>query len=236
MARIWESIDRVKTELAAKLKELGKTQDDIILVAITKTHPVETINQALKNGIAHIGENKVQEAVRKIPNLRQTYAGFHFVGHLQSNKINQLIALKPFLIHSIDSVHIAEKLNEALERRDMIQDILVQVNTTSEESKSGVSFENARETLLEIAKFPYLRIKGLMTIGINDPDPEETRPYFRMLKELFDHFKQANIPNVEMTYLSMGMSDDYLIALEEGSNLLRLGSILFGERDRGGKR
>ena len=153
---------------------------------------------------------------------------------MQSNKINNLLSLKPVLIQSVDSLHIAQKLNRSLGNKNLTQDILVQVNTTAETSKSGVSLANAEEMLWQIAALPCLRVRGLMTIGLMSIDAERTRPYFRQLRELRDKIGRQNIPGVELDYLSMGMSDDFEVALEEGSNMLRLGSVLFGQRNYGG--
>lgn len=234
MPSIQDNIDSVKSKIEQKLEQLGRATDDYTLVAVTKTHPPEMMETALQCGIEHIGENKVQEAMRKIPMLSQPYVGFHYIGHLQSNKINNLLSLKPILIHSVDSLYIAQQLNRALGNRNLTQDILIQVNTTEEASKSGVSFTNAEDMVWQIAALPCLRIRGLMTIGKMSIDPEKTRPFFRQLKQLSDNISTLDIPGVEMRYLSMGMSDDYLVALEEGSNMLRLGSVLFGARSYGG--
>lgn len=233
MPSIGDNIERVRARISDKLKELGRAGDDVTLVAVTKTHPVDVVETALSCGIRHIGENKVQEALRKIPLLSSPYEGFHFIGHLQSNKINNLLSLKPLLIQSVDSLHIARKLNQALGNRNLTQDILIQVNTTSEESKSGVSLSNAEEMITQIARLSNMRVLGLMTIGLMSIDPQRTRPYFSALKRLFDRIGALGLPGVEMKYLSMGMSDDYLVALEEGSNMLRLGSALFGARNYG---
>ena len=177
--------------------------------------------------------NKVQEAQRKLPFITRPYEGFHFIGHLQTNKINALLELKPCLIHSIDSLYLADKLNAALSRTGRIQDILVQVNTTQEASKSGVDLVNAVDMVGQIARFPHLKVRGLMTIGLMSIDAERTRPYFQKLKQVFDQIKALGDPEIEMRWLSMGMSDDFLVALEEGSNMLRLGSVLFGARNYG---
>lgn len=235
-AEIPGNIARVRGQIARKLDELGRGGEEITLVAVTKTHPVEAVELALQSGIAHFGENKVQEALRKVPLLGAPYAGFHYIGHLQSNKINNLLSLKPLLVQSIDSLYIARELNRACGRKNLTQDILIQVNTTAEPTKSGVSFENAEEMVLQIAALPCLRIRGLMTIGLMSIDPERTRPYFTQLKALYEQLAAADIPGVEMEYLSMGMSDDFPVALEEGSNMLRLGSVLFGARSYGGAR
>ena len=229
MPDIKQNIASLKQEIETLATALGR-KDPITLLAVTKTHPVELIEAALAAGIEHIAENKVQEAMRKLPMIGTAYKGFHFIGHLQTNKINQLLALKPYLIHSIDSVYVAEKLHLALGRTNRTQDVLIQVNTTREEQKSGVTFENARDTIWQIAAFSTLRIKGLMTIGKLHPNPETSRPYFKMLKELFDEFQKEDIPGLQMQHLSMGMSHDWKIAIEEGSNMVRIGSAIFGER------
>ncbi len=234
MPSIEDMIKQTLDKVADKLSRLGRSASDATVIAVTKTQPVEAVETALQNGIGHIGENKVQEALRKIPMLAVPYQGFHFIGHLQSNKINNLLSLKPLLIQSIDSLYIARELNRSLGHKNLTQDILIQVNTTAEETKTGVSFANAEEMIWQIAALPCLRIKGLMTIGLMSIDPERTRPYFTQLRELSAAITKHQIPGVEMKYLSMGMSDDYLVALEEGSNMLRLGSALFGPRNYGG--
>ncbi len=234
MPSIADNIKLVQEKIDNKLVTLGRNPDDVTLVAVTKTHPVDSIEEALRCGIRHIGENKVQDAMRKIPLLTLPYDGFHYIGHLQSNKINNLLSLKPLLIHSVDSLYIAQLLNMALGRKNLTQDILIQVNVTAEPSKSGVSFENADDMIWKIAALPCLHIRGLMTIGKMSIEAEKTRPYFQQLRELSISISKQEIPGVEMRWLSMGMSDDYLVALEEGSNMLRLGSVLFGERKYGG--
>ena len=234
MSSIADNIKKIKEKTAEKLISLGRPEDDLTIVAVTKTHPVEVIEEALRNGISHIGENKVQEAIHKIPFITVPYEGFHFIGHLQSNKINNLLKLKPMLIQSIDSLYIAQQLNRSLGRKNITQDILIQVNTTAETTKSGVNPENAIDMIWQIAALPCLNIKGLMTIGMLSPNPENTRPYFRKLWKLKEKIEAEKIPEVQMKYISMGMSEDYLIALEEGSNMLRLGTIIFGTRNYGG--
>ncbi|MDI3504177.1 MAG: dependent protein [Candidatus Cloacimonadota bacterium] len=234
MSDIVKNIQKLKADIAAELKQAGREDEDITLVAVTKTHPVEAVDIALANGISHFAENKVQEAMRKLPMVSKPYSGFHFIGHLQTNKINQLLSLKPYLIHSIDSLHLAEQLHRALGRTNRTQDILIQVNVTEEASKSGVTFENASELIWKIASYSTLYVRGLMTIGKLHPDPEVSRPYFRQLKQLFDQIKQDFPGNFD--YLSMGMSHDWQIALQEGSNMLRIGSAIFGYRDYGDDR
>lgn len=235
MPEIRDRIEKVMARIAAKLEQLGRAADDCTVIAVTKTHPVEYIDAALRGGLRHFGENKAQEAQRKLPFISEAYQGFHFIGHLQTNKINAVLGLKPTLIHSVDSLYLGEKLNAAAGRINRVQDILIQVNTTAEDSKNGVSFENALELIPAFGDFPNLQVRGLMTIGLMSIDPERTRPYFKMLRELREAVIASGDAALDMSYLSMGMSDDYLVALEEGSNMLRLGSELFGARNYGDK-
>lgn len=230
---IEKNIDALKQRIVLVTQRIGKKADDILLVAVTKTHPAEEIDIALRHGITHIGENKVQEAEDKLPLLKEPYAGFHFVGHLQSNKIHALLRLNPYLIHSVDSLELAEKLNAALEKSGKVQEILLQVNTTGEESKSGMEPEALTDMAEQIAKLKNIKIMGLMTIGKLVEQPEEGRIYFTKLRDLFIKLKAKNIPNVQMQWLSMGMTDDFEIAIEEGANLIRIGSAIFGARNYG---
>jgi hypothetical protein len=230
---IEQRIIGIQAIITQTLESCGRGSDDLTLVAVTKTHPGEDIEIALNSGIKHFGENKVQEAIRKVPLLTSKYDGFHFIGHLQSNKINQLLSLKPCLIHSVDSVYLAQKLHQALGRTNRFQDILIQINSSEEDSKSGLSFTDVEEAIVRIAQFSTLCIRGLMTIG-KLAAPEASRPLFHQMKELFDSLKAKDLPGVNMDYLSMGMSHDYTIALEEGANLIRIGSAIFGDRNPGG--
>ena len=228
---IAENIKHLQENIADILSRLNR-KDEITLVAVTKTHPVEIIETALQSGIEHIGENRVQEARRKIPFLQAPYKGFHFIGHLQSNKINQLLELKPFLIQSVHSLELAKKLHLALSRINRTQDILIQINSSEEFSKSGFSFAEVKNAICQISTYSTLHIKGLMTIGML-ADPELSRPLFAQMKSLFEEIKTLRLPHMEMQYLSMGMSNDYVQALEEGSNMLRIGTAIFGERNYG---
>ncbi|HAN41661.1 MAG TPA: YggS family pyridoxal phosphate-dependent enzyme [Candidatus Cloacimonas sp.] len=236
MPTIVENVKAVQASLKEKLAQTGRETDEVLVVAVTKTHPVEVIESALRAGIRHFGENKVQEARRKLPFITEPYDGFHYIGRLQTNKINALLELEPILIHSIDSLNLAVNLNKRCETRGRVQDILVQVNTTGEQSKSGCEPGETIELVQQISALPNLRVKGLMTIGLMSDDAEKTRPSFKLLKELFDELKNKENAGYEMRWLSMGMSGDYLTAIEEGANIVRLGSVLFGERDYGGDR
>ncbi len=233
MTDIVAKLAKVRSRIDSAAQKAGVDPALIDLIAVTKTHPVAEIELAIKHGIRHIAENKVQDAIRKLPFIKEPYAGFHFIGHLQTNKINQLLSLNPVLIHSIDSPYLAEKLDSTLKRLNRNQDILIQVNTSGEDSKSGVEPEGLIPLIEKISGYQALHIKGLMTIGKYTINPENSRPYFTRLRELFHQVKKLQIPGVEMKYLSMGMTDDFEIAIQEGANLLRVGSAIFGQRDYG---
>ncbi len=225
------NLDHVRSQIHKALV-LSKRENDLIkIIAVTKTHGIEVIKEAIEYGFDIIGESKVQEAEVKIPLFKDKYREFHFIGHLQSNKIKKLLELNPSLIQSIDSFSLAEKLNKQLIELNRIQNILIEVNTSNEDSKFGIAPE---KLLMEINKFNELsnvRVQGLMTIGTLTENKVIIRSCFKYLRDLSENIKRMHLSNIEMKYLSMGMSDDFIIALEEGSNMIRLGSILFGSRN-----
>jgi PLP dependent protein len=211
-------------------KRTGRDPGKIHLLAVTKTRLVEEIETALKAGISLIGENKVQEAEQKLPLIKGSYSEFHFIGHLQTNKVKKLLTLKPALIHSIDSIRTLKKINDLLAGTDRKQKVLIQVNTSGEISKSGIQPAELQEFLNRSQSFSNIRIRGLMTIGTFTSDQVLIRSCFKKLNELFNEVRSMKLENCKMQYLSMGMSGDYEIAIEEGGNILRIGSALFGPR------
>jgi len=226
-----QSIDRIKAEIYTHARSVGRDPAEIKLLAVTKTHSAETIAEALKNGIQYIAESRVQECEEKIPLLKGLYKEFHFIGHLQSNKIAKLLSLSPTLIHSIDKYSTAEKINSILSTTQKTQDILIEVNTSGEYSKQGIPPDQLSELILQCADLPNIKIKGLMTISEHTTDPKAITQCFQLLKKLFDHTRSTfHHPRVEMQYLSMGMSDDFPLAIAQGSNILRIGSAIFGDR------
>ncbi len=227
---IAQNIEDIKKRIETSAKNSGRDPSDIKLLAITKTHPVETIKIALDNNIEFIGENRVQEAEQKLPFLKDRYKEFHFVGHLQSNKIKQLMKLEPALIHSIDTLSTAQKLNDRLSAISRKQAVLVQVNTSGEESKFGIKPDETLDFINDLSELPNLKVKGLMTIGMFTANEENIRNCFQTLKNLFEKIKEN--PEVEMKYLSMGMTNDFEIAIEEGANIIRIGSAIFGSRNK----
>ncbi len=228
---ITENYKNIEEKIKQCCIKLNKSPNSVKLITVTKTHPAEVVKEALAAGAKYIGENKIQDSKNKLPLLAGLYEEFHFIGHLQSNKIKDLIPLKPSLIHSIDKYSTAEKLSKYCEKHNVLQDILVQVNITQENSKSGAGEKEVYDLVEKISQLPNIKIKGLMTIGLFNPDPEVTRPYFRTLKSIFDNIKKAELQNVDMDYLSMGMTHDFEVAIEEGANIVRIGSAIFGARN-----
>jgi len=226
---IQENLDRVKARVKKAASSFGRNLEEIKLIAVTKTIPFNLIEQAIQAGVTDIGENKVQEALPKIEALKQKYPKviWHMLGHLQRNKVRQ--ALSAFdIIQSLDSFRLAEEIQKKAEAK--IIPVLIEVNTSGEESKFGVALPEAARLVEEVSGLGNLCIQGLMTIGQLGPDPEAARLCFKRLKKLFDELKQLNLPNVDLKYLSMGMSSDFEIAIEEGSNMVRVGQAFFGKR------
>ena len=228
---IAENIEKLNKRIENTAGKVKRDPSEIKLLAATKTHPIPIIEEALKHGIEYIGENRIQEAEEKIPFLKNKIQEFHFIGHLQSNKIKKLMKLEPALIHSIDKLTTARKLNEHLGELQKKQDILIQVNTSAEISKFGIDPQETMPFVREIAKLENLQIMGLMTIGMFTSDETIIRKCFQTLRSLFEEIKRENIPGVKMKFLSMGMTDDFEIAIEEGANIIRIGSAIFGARN-----
>ena len=226
---IKERLEEVENRIRKSAERAGTERSQIKLLAVTKTHSVEDIKEALAAGLEYIGENRVQEAELKIPELTGLYKEFHYIGHLQGNKINKLLTLQPDLIHSIDNLSIVEKLNTRLAAQNRKQEILLQVNTSGEASKFGVAPQAALETAGRIMEYSNIQLRGLMTIGKYTDNEPELRTSFRLLRELREQMRNL-YPEQDLKWLSMGMSNDFEIAIEEGSNLLRLGTVLFGMR------
>jgi len=206
--------------------DFGRKFEDITLVAVSKTFSVGEILEVHRLGQEAFGENKVQELKSKYEELKNESIKWHLVGHLQSNKV-KYIAEFIDLIHSVDSVHLADIINEHASKHNRIIDILVQVNTTGEDQKSGIEPDDADDVCSEISLLPFIRLKGLMTIGMFTDDDEVIRKNFVCLRNLYEGLK-GKFNTFE--YLSMGMTSDYRIAIEEGANMLRIGSAIFGQR------
>jgi hypothetical protein len=236
LGRIEENIRKIKDRIAQASQRVGRNPSEIRLVCVTKEADVGQIKEAIRAGITEIGENRVQDALKKYnyftryltPNTKHlTPIKWHMVGHLQTNKIKS--AIKIFdLIHSVDSLRLAEEINRQANRINKIQDILIQVNTSLELTKFGLKPNEAIEVIKEVAKFKNINIKGLMTIAPIVDNPEKTRPYFKILKDLRDELNELRVTSYELRVLSMGMSQDFEVAIEEGANMLRIGRAIFG--------
>jgi pyridoxal phosphate enzyme (YggS family) len=226
---IKENLEQVKQNIAKAALKAGKRPEDIILVMATKTVEPERIREAIRAGGRIIGENKVQEALKKYEVLKNEDAEWHFIGHLQTNKVKDVLKFAD-MIHSVDRLSLVEKLDQRLQQEGRSLDILIQVNTSHEESKYGVAPENAIFLVKQAARYDTLKICGLMTIGLFTKDEVKIRNCFKVLKEIYDNIMKEGIDRVQMKYLSMGMSGDYQIAIEEGANMVRIGTAIFGAR------
>lgn len=230
---IAQNLCLVQENIEAALARAGRDRQDAALIAVSKTKPVSMILEAYEQGVRDFGENKVQELMDKYDQLPKDIR-WHMIGHLQRNKVKYLIG-KTVLIHSVDSYRLAEEISKEAAKKKTDVDILIEVNIAQEQSKFGTSAEEAFELVYEVSKLPFVHIKGLMTIAPDTEDPEENRKYFRRLKQLSVDITRKNVDNVSMKVLSMGMTNDYMVAVEEGSTYVRVGTGIFGERNYGGQ-
>jgi len=226
MSQIAHNLEEVRSAIAAAARRAGRDPGEVRLVAVSKTVDLERIQAAIAAGQDLFGENYLQEAKAKIDALGRQ-VGWHLVGHLQSNKARGAVELFD-LIHSVDRLKLARALEAAAARLGKVQDVLIQVNQGGEDTKSGVEPAAALELLQEVARLPHLRVLGLMTMPPWFADPEAARPFFRALRELRDRLR--DLSGLPLTELSMGMSDDFEVAVEEGATLVRVGTAVFGPR------
>ncbi len=216
----------IKQNVSQILKELP---EGVQLLAAAKAREPQEILEAIESGVSIIGENYVQEAERAYQVIGNR-AKWHFIGHLQKNKVKKAVEIFD-TIETVDSVEIAREIDKRCAQIGKTMPVLVEINSGREEDKTGVLPEDAEYVVRELSSLENIRIKGLMTMGPRFGDQEDSRPYFVATKRIFDRIRSLNLPNVEMRYLSMGMSNSYRIALEEGANIVRIGSRIFGERD-----
>ena len=229
MSMLLDNLKDVEERIQAACDRSGRKREDVLLVAVSKTKPVEMIEEVMTAGIVDFGENKPQELRDKYEVLPQNLR-FHMIGHLQTNKIKYVID-RVVLIHSIDSIHLAEAVNAEAKKHNRIMPVLVEVNVAQEESKSGFLVEKTENAIREIAKLSNIRVEGLMTIAPFVENAEENRQYFEKLRKLSVDIAAKNIDNVTMHHLSMGMTGDYEVAIEEGATMVRVGTGIFGERN-----
>ncbi len=228
MRSIEENIKDVWSRIEKAAEKTGKDKEEVKLVAVTKTVEPARIKEAINCGIQIIGENRVQEAESKFVQITEKVER-HLVGHLQTNKARKAVELFDF-IQSVDSERIAQEISRRASQKGKIMPVLVEVNTSAEETKFGIEPHQVLPLIESISDLEGIRIRGLMTIGLFSDDPEDTRPCFKKLKAIFDQLKEKSIPNVEMTCLSMGMTSDFEVAIQEGSNMVRVGTGIFGPR------
>lgn len=226
---ILENINEVKTNIETACKNCGRSPEEVTLIAVSKTKPVSLLEEAYETGCRHFGENKVQELCDKYEIMEKDIQ-WHMIGHLQTNKVKYLIG-KTCLIHSVDSYKLACEIEKQAAKNNCIMDILIEVNIANEETKFGLAKEEVIELVKQVSLLPHVRIKGLMTVAPYVEDSEENRLYFRNIKQLSVDIDNQNIDNVYMNVLSMGMTGDYMVAIEEGATLVRVGTGIFGERD-----
>ncbi len=208
---------------------LEKLPKDVFLVAAAKTRTIEEILEAIDAGVKIIGENYIQEAINVFEAIGEKVK-WHFIGKLQKNKIKK--AVKIFdMIETVDSVKLAREIDKRCNEINKIMAVLIEINSGREPQKSGVLPEDAEKLIEEVSDFPNIRVMGLMTMGPFAGNPEDARPYFKETKKIFDKIREIDLPNVEMRYLSMGMTNSYQIAIEEGANIIRIGTKIFGLRD-----
>lgn len=224
-----ENYDKVYQNIVDAAKKANRSMDDITLIAVSKTKPIEMLQEIYDHGCRDFGENKVQELVDKYETLPKDIR-WHMIGHLQRNKVKYIVD-KAYLIHSVDSVRLAEEISKEAIKKNVHVNILVEVNVAGEESKFGSTTESAISLVETIAGLPNIYVKGLMTIAPYVDNPEENRQYFAQLRQLSVDITQKKIDNVSMDYLSMGMTNDYMVAVEEGSSYVRVGTGIFGERN-----
>ena len=228
--QVAENIEKARIRIAEYCKRCNRTEKPLLLAA-TKTVPVEQINFVIREcGITDIGENRVQELLEKYDSLDKSVR-LHFIGRLQRNKVKYIID-KVCMIHSVDSLKLAEEIDKRAAQHGLIMDILIQVNSAMEESKFGITTEETGamiESILE--NCPNIRIRGLMCIAPFEDNPDDAREYFAEVKKLYDKYGRLDNPRIDFKYLSMGMSNDFEVAIEEGSTLIRVGTSIFGVRD-----
>jgi len=223
-----ENLEQVKANIEAACKRVGRDPKDVRLVAVSKTKPISLIEEAIEAGQDTFGENKVQEMCDKMEVLPDNIK-WHMIGHLQRNKVHQVID-KAVLIHSVDSLRLAQQIEADAAKLGLDVDILLEVNVAREESKYGFLIEEVEDAIMQIKDFPHVHIKGLMTIAPFVDNPEENRGIFKKLFEFAVDIGGKNIDNVTMSVLSMGMTGDYEVAIEEGATMVRVGTGIFGSR------
>ena len=224
-----DNYNSVRKNIDEACSRCGRDPKDVLLIAVSKTKPLSDIEELVKYGVRDFGENYPQELQTKYNEISEK-VNFHQIGHLQTNKVKYIVD-KTVLIHSVDSVHLAEAINKEAAKKGITADVLIEVNYAGEDSKFGVKPEDTENLIRNIAGLHNLQVRGLMTIAPFVENAEENRPVFKGMRQLLLDIKSKNIDNVIMDFLSMGMTNDYIVAVEEGATHVRVGTAIFGERD-----
>lgn len=224
-----ENLRQIRENIANAAKRVGRNPEDVKLIAVSKTYPVSDIEKAISYGCTDFGENKVQELTGKIEAI-DAPVNWHLIGHLQTNKVKYIIG-KTQLIHSVDSLKLAHEVEKQSAKKDVITKILIEVNVAEEVTKNGIYVDEVMPLVKAISELPHIRVEGLMTIAPFVEDPEANRPIFRKLYDLSVDIQKQKFDNINMGVLSMGMSNDYEVAVEEGATHVRVGTAIFGYRD-----
>lgn len=224
-----DNLKKVQENIRKACKKAGRNEEEVTLIAVSKTKPLSDLEEILDAGVIEFGENKVQELCDKFEHIKSP-VHWHMIGHLQTNKVKYIVD-KVCLIHSVDSLKLASQISKEAEKKQVECDVLIEVNVAQEESKFGITTDETLALIREVAALPHVHIKGLMTIAPFVDDPEENRPVFRSLYELSKTVAKEQIPDVSMEILSMGMTNDYMVAIEEGATMVRVGTGIFGERN-----
>lgn len=227
---ITQNLELVKAKINASCHKSGRKREDVTLIAVSKTKPTEDILEIFGCGQNIFGENKVQELKKKSEILSSYDIHWHMIGHLQLNKVKYLMGVVD-MIHSVDSLKLAREIDKQSARHGLITDILCEVNVSGEESKFGLDIEKVPEFVKSISSLSNIRLKGLMTVAPYTDNPETNRPFFKTLKDIMDEINKKGIKDIKMDTLSMGMTKDYEVAIEEGATMVRIGTAIFGERD-----
>ena len=225
---IQENIKAVEDRIAAECQKAGRDPEDVTLIAVSKTKPVEMLREAYEYGCRDFGENKVQELLDKYEEMPRDIR-WHMIGHLQRNKVKYIVD-KVYLIHSVDSLRLAEEISKEAVKKNVCVNILVEVNVANEETKFGTTCEEVKQLVQDIAKLPNICVKGLMTIAPFVENAEKNRPIFSKLRKISVDIMEENIDNITMENLSMGMTGDYTVAVSEGATYVRVGTGIFGVR------
>lgn len=226
---IKENIDDIVKRIEVTCKKAGRNPNDITLIAVSKTVESPKVREALEAGIDNLGENRVQELIKKYEDLKDTDIKWHMIGHLQKNKVKYIID-KTVLIHSVDSLSLAEEIDKRAKNKGLVANVLIELNIGEEESKFGIKEENIYDFIKSLENFENIRVLGLMTVAPFCENPEDVRWVFKKMKDIYDKISTMNLKNAEMKYLSMGMTNDFEVAIEEGSNMIRIGTAIFGAR------